>query len=203
MESSSQVHPPIGVEQQFQQKTRPKLPRPREITLEKSYGRLEISWRWFSWKYIPLAFFCVAWDSFLCFWYSMAIGMPGVPWIMIVFPIGHLAVGVGLTYYTLAGFFNRSKLLVNQGVFSVRHDPLPWWGELNVPISEIDQLYCKEKHSSKNNSSTYQLSVILKDERKKDLLSNLDSPEIGFYIEGQIENWLHIPDQPVRGEIPR
>jgi hypothetical protein len=46
------------------------------------------------------------------------------------------------------------------------------------------------------------LSVILNDGRKKDLLSNLDSPEIGFYMEHQIENWLNIPDQPVRGEIP-
>jgi hypothetical protein len=46
------------------------------------------------------------------------------------------------------------------------------------------------------------LSVILKDGRKRDLLSNLDSPEIGFYMEHQIENWLDITDQPVRGEIP-
>ena len=50
--------------------------------------------------------------------------------------------------------------------------------------------------------AAYQLSVILKDGRKKDLLSNLDSPEIGFYMEHQIENWLDISDQPVRGELP-
>jgi hypothetical protein len=47
------------------------------------------------------------------------------------------------------------------------------------------------------------LSVILKDGRKKDLLSNLDSPEIGTYIEHQIENWLNIPDRPVHGELAR
>jgi len=200
---SNQAHPPREVEPQPQPKARPLRPRPREVTIAKSDGRLEISWRWFSWKFIPLAIFCVAWDGFLCFWYSMAIGMPGAPWIMIVFPIAHLAVGIGMTYYTLAGFFNRSDLLIDEGVFSVRHGPFPWWGEINVPVSQIDQFYCKEKRSSKNNSSTFQLSVILKDGRKKDLLSNLDTPEIGFYIEGQIENWLSIPDQPVRGEIPR
>jgi hypothetical protein len=175
-------------------------PRPKEVTLQKQGDRLELSWRWFSWKFLPLAFFCVAWDSFLCFWYSIAF-TSGAPWIMIVFPVAHLAVGAGLTYYTLAGFLNRSQLVVDRSTFSVSHGPLPWLGSLRVPITQVEQLYCKEKPGKKNSGPTYQLSVILKDGRKKDLLSNLDSPEIGFYIEHQIENWLKIPNRPVRGEI--
>lgn len=177
-------------------------PRPKEVTVQKHPGSLELSWRWFSWKYLPLAFFCVAWDSFLCFWYSMAF-TTGAPWIMIVFPIAHLAVGAGLTYYTLAGFLNRSWLHLDREYFTVGHRPLPWWGNLHVPVTQVEQLYCKEKPGKNNSGSSYQLSVVLKDGRKKDLLSNLDSPEIGFYIEHQIESWLKIPDRPVRGELER
>jgi hypothetical protein len=177
-------------------------PRPNEVTLQKQGDRLEISWRWFSWKFIPLVLFCVAWDGFLCFWYSIAFST-GAPWIMVVFPIAHLAVGVGLTYYTLAGFLNRSQLVVNRDTFSVNHRPLPWLGNLRVPVTQVEQLYCKEKPGRNDSSTTYQMSVVLKDGRKKDLLSNLDSPEIGFYIEHQIEDWLNIPDQPVRGEMAR
>ena len=103
---------------------RPLRPRPKEVTLQKQGDRLELSWRWFSWKYLPLAFFCVAWDSFLIFWYSMAFST-GSPWIMIVFPIAHVAVGVGLTYYTLAGFLNRSQVILDRTSFSVTHGPLP------------------------------------------------------------------------------
>jgi len=176
-------------------------PRPREVTLQKRGERLELSWRWFSWKYLPLAFFCVAWDGFLCFWYSIAFST-GAPWIMIVFPIAHLAVGVGLTYSTLAGFFNHSRIVVDRDKFLVSHGPLPWFGNLQVPVTQVKQLYCKEKPGKNNSGPTFQLSVILKDGRKKDLLSNLNSPEIGFYMEYQIENWLNIPDRPVRGEIP-
>ena len=176
-------------------------PRPREVSLVKREDRLQLSWRWFSWKYLPLAFFCIAWDGFLCFWYSMALSM-NAPWIMIVFPIAHLAVGVGLTYFTLAGFLNRSLVAIDRDSFSVSHGPLPWFGNLNVPVSQVEQLYCKEKTGKRNSGPEFQLSVILKDGRKKDLLSNLDSPEIGFYMEHQIENWLNIPDQPVKGEIP-
>jgi hypothetical protein len=186
-----------------QSRSQPRLlqPRPKEVTVRKYSDRLELSWRWFSWKFLPLAFFCVAWDSFLCFWYSIAF-TTGAPWIMVVFPIAHLAVGVGLSYFTLAGFFNTSQLYIDRNVFMVTHGPLPWFGGLQVPVTQVEQLYCKSKPVGKDSSPTYQLSVILKDGRKKDLLSNLDSPEIGFYIEQQIESWLNIPDRPVRGEIP-
>jgi hypothetical protein len=192
-------NPPDAVSRQSISELRP---RPKEVTLQKYGDRLEISWRWFSWKYLPLIFFCVAWDGFLCFWYSTAFSS-GAPWIMIVFPIAHLAVGVGLTYYTLAGFLNHSQVVVDRETFIVNHGPLPWLGNLRVPINQVEQIYCKEKPGKKNSSTTYQMSVVLKDGRKKDLLSNLDSPEIGFYIEHQIESWLNIPDRPVRGEMPR
>jgi hypothetical protein len=194
--------PPTSDSSISRQGIRPLRPRPKGVSLQKQGDRLELSWRWFSWKYLPLVFFCVAWDSFLCFWYSMAFST-GSPWIMIVFPIAHVAVGVGLTYYTLAGFLNRSQVILDRTSFSVAHGPLPWLGNLQVPITQIDQLYCKEKPGKNNSSTSYQLSIVLKDGRKKDLLSNLDSPEIGFYLEHQIESWLNIPDRPVRGEIPQ
>jgi hypothetical protein len=184
-----------------ERETRLLRPRPRNVTLQKQGDRIELSWRWFSWKYLPLAFFCIAWDGFLCFWYSIAFST-GAPWIMIVFPIAHLAVGVGLTYSTLAGFLNRSYVVIDKDTFSVSHAPLPWLGNLRVPVTQVKQLYCKQKAGKQNSGPTYQLSVILEDGRKKDLLSHLDSPEIGFYMEHQIENWLDITDQAVRGEIP-
>jgi hypothetical protein len=83
---------------------RPEIPQPESITYEQDGRVLKIRRRWFSLKYVPLAFFCVAWDAFLVFWYAMALGEKGAPWIMVVFPIAHVAVGLGLTYSTLAGF---------------------------------------------------------------------------------------------------
>lgn len=180
---------------------RPLMPQPGGVTVEMLDDGLELTWRWFSWKYIPLALFCVVWDGFLCFWYSIALSTDA-PWIMIVFPIFHLAVGVGLTYSVLAGFLNHSTLRVDRKIFSIQHDPVPWLGEVKVPLGDLDQLYCKEKRGSKG-SVSYQLAAVLKNGRKLDLLSNLESPEVGFFIEQQIENWLDIPDRSVRGEIPR
>jgi hypothetical protein len=121
---------------------------------------------------------------------------------MVVFPIAHLAVGVGLTYTTLAGFLNTTTLELDRGSLKIQHRPLPWLGEVNLPVRELAQLYCKEKRGSGEDSSTsYHLSAVLKNGRKLDLLSNLDSPEIAAYVERKVETWLRIPDRPVRGEL--
>ncbi len=189
-------------DQSFERKHLPR-PRPREVIVQQRDHSLVFSWRWFSLKYIPMVFFCIAWDAFLCFWYSMAFKMEGTPWIMVVFPIVHVAVGVGLTYSTLAGFINRTTLRLDGQKFIVQYDPLPWYGEVKVPVDELDQLYCKESHTSSDSGShySYQLCALLKDGRKLDLVKNLESPDLAAYLEQQIETWLRIPDREVAGEM--
>jgi predicted RNA-binding Zn-ribbon protein involved in translation (DUF1610 family) len=178
-------------------------PRPREVMVEQRNHGLLLSWRWFSLKYIPMLFFCIAWDAFLCFWYNIAFRMESTPWIMIVFPIAHVAVGIGLTYSTLAGFVNGTTLHLDSQKFMVQYDPMPWYGEVTVPVNELDQLYCKENRSSSDSGThySYQLCALLKDGRKLDLVKNLESPDLAAYLEQQIETWLCIPDREVAGEM--
>src|SRR5438045_961021 len=47
--------------------------RPPRMNVEDFAGTLTIRWRWFDLSYVAMALFCVAWDSFLIFWYSMAL----------------------------------------------------------------------------------------------------------------------------------
>jgi predicted RNA-binding Zn-ribbon protein involved in translation (DUF1610 family) len=182
---------------------RPTTPRPNSIKVQMRGSELMITWRWFSARYIPLIFFCIAWDAFLVFWYGMAFGT-NAPWIFTVFPIGHLAVGVGMSYYTLAGLFNHTTIKLNGEQFLVQHDPFPWFGEVKVPLTDLRQLYCLEKRAkTREGSTSYELAAMLADGRKLTLLSSLDSPEIGLFLEQQVESWLHIEDVPVAGELAR
>ena len=184
-------------------RSRPNQPQPGNVRVNRQDDSLELYWRWFSVKYIPLAFFCVAWDSFLVFWYGMAFGSHA-PWIFIVFPIAHLAVGVGLTYTTLAGLLNTTRVRIDEREFSVQHGPLLWPGEVHRPVQELSQLFCRRKPSrSSQGSANYELAAVLQDGRELSLLSNLDSPDIGLFMEQQIEGWLHIADEPVANELPR
>jgi predicted RNA-binding Zn-ribbon protein involved in translation (DUF1610 family) len=180
---------------------RPTIPVPQAVKIEKEGDSARIIQRWFSLKYVPMAFFCVAWDAFLCFWYGMAF-KSGAPWIMVVFPIAHLAVGVGLTYSTLCGFFNRTVLEVTRDELSVWFEPLPWLGEKTVKTSDLKQLYCKEKASQGEHGTTrqYRLMAVTRDDKEVQLIANLDSPDVAKYFEQQIETWLKITDQPVVGE---
>jgi hypothetical protein len=181
------------------------LAQPQQVRVQKKGQTLSLSWRWFRWPIVFLVFFCIAWDSFLCFWYSMALStdMGGMNLIMVVFPIAHVAVGVGLSYYTLASLLNRTTVRLDRNTFSVQYDPVPWLGEVKVAVGDLEQLYCKEKvsRSSDGESREYKLCAVLKNGRQIDLVSNLEAPDIAAFLEKQIENWLGIANRPVVGEM--
>jgi DNA-directed RNA polymerase subunit RPC12/RpoP len=195
------IIPQTTPQPEYQSTQRPRVPKPDDISIERDGQAVRLVRRWFTWTLIPAAFFCVAWDSFLFFWYGMAFSGKA-PWIMIVFPIAHVAVGIGLTYSTLAGLLNRTYIEIDANEMAIWHDPLPWTGETKVPVREIAQLYCTEVRGSKG-TSTYRLFMETSDGRSKKLLSNLTSPDTGLFLEQQIESWLHITDVPVPGELPR
>jgi hypothetical protein len=184
---------------------RPEVPQPAEVRIESDSQAMTIIQRWFSLKYIPMAFFAIAWDAFLIFWYGTVLSTGNVPWIAIVFPIAHVAVGIGITYSTIAGFVNRTILKVTSENITLWFEPLPWLGNKQIRIAEIRQLYCKEKIiSTKNGSGTqYELFVVTKANQQEKLLGGLDNPDIGVFFEQQLERWLKIEDRPVIGEIRR
>jgi len=153
-----------------------------------------------------MALFCVAWDSFLLFWYSMALHDHHVPWIMVVFPIVHVAVGIGLTYATLCAFVNTTTIELSPDALLIRHGPLPWSGNRYLPASQLRQAFCEKKLSSSNSgrtpntSVTYQLSALLSDGSKAKLVSGLNDVSQVLYLKRQIELAMNITPQPVAGE---
>jgi hypothetical protein len=181
----------------------PIVPASRRLHISEFGGVLRIHWRWFAASYIFLAFFCVAWDSFLIFWYSMAFGDAHAPWIMKVFPIGHVAVGVGLTYATLCGFLNATTVTAGQDALTVSHGPLPWSGNRTIPAVSIRQIHCEQRRANNNNRGvawSYDLFATLGDGRKVKILSGFNDPSEPRLIEQRIESHLRIANQPVVGE---
>jgi hypothetical protein len=192
----------IPVEPARSPKLRPRMPIPHSIKIEKDGLTSRIVQRWFSWKYLPMAFFAFAWDSFLIFWYITAIAS-GAPVIFIIFPVAHLAVGIWITYTTLAGFFNHTTVELSQGKLSVWFDPLPWPGEKSLRANDIKQLFCKEviKRSGEGSTTTsYHLYALDRQDHQIKLLTNLETPEVVQFLEQQLEEWLRIRNEPVEGE---
>ncbi len=175
---------------------------PDDYTVATEGADMVIVRRWFSRKYLFMLFFCVFWDGFLAVWYVGAFKGNG-PMMMKLFPLLHVGVGVWLTYYTLAGFVNRTKVTLNSCEFRIKHYPMPWPGSLVLPRQEIDQFFCEEKLSNNRNgaSYSYNLSVVMAGGKKLKLVSGLDTPEDALFLEQKIEGFLGITDRPVAGEM--
>jgi len=175
---------------------------PKGYVMENGAEGLVITHKWFSSKYVFMLFFCIFWDGFLVNWYAIAFRHTG-SLAMKVFPLLHVGVGVFLTYTTIAGFLNRTRITMNMGELRIKHFPLPWPGNRTIARLEIDQLFCEEKMSSSRNSTSYSynLSAVMTGGRRVKLVSGLENPEDALFLEQQVENFLGITDRPVAGEM--
>ena len=185
------------------------VPHPKSIVVDEWAGELRLTRRWFHPGLFFLLFFCIAWDAFLIFWYSMALGDFGPPgafgWLFIIFPVAHVAVGVGLTYFVVAGFLNRTVITAGQGELRVRHGPVPWRGNHSLLTGEIAQLYCGRFATKDQNNGlgVRNVNALMKDGRKVVLVSFLHDPDEARFIEHKLETHLGIADEPVEGEEVR
>lgn len=211
--SYQQVQAQAVVPERKEEVIRPKTPIPTTVRTERDENGSRIIQRWYSAKYIFMALFCVVWDGFLCFWYSIVLGSMGVsgiggvggpPLIFALFPLVHVAVGLYITYTTIAGFVNRTTVELTHEALSIYFDPLPWPGEKKIPVSQIKQLYCKENRKTGKHGSvtyTYTLFAVTHEDRQVQVLSGLDTPELARYFEQQLESWMRIKDKRVVGEL--
>jgi hypothetical protein len=182
---------------------RPLMDRPRNVVIGETPGELALDYRWFSAKYIFMAFFCLFWDGFLVAWYAISIGSGS--WIMTLFPILHVLVGIAITYVTIAGFVNTTSVRVSRSRLRVWHHPLPFGRTIDLETAAVKQLFCEEKinHSRNGTWCSYDLMALLRDGTRKRLLPNLDTPQLPIYLEQNAESWLGIRDEPVGGELAR
>jgi hypothetical protein len=184
--------------------TNNEAPIPEHISMEQTADGLLFSYRWFSPAFIFIALFAVVWDGFLVFWYSV-VTSEGAPMVMLLFPIIHVLVGIGITYFALAGFYNRTLVLVGEGKLSIQHVPLPWPGNRVLLAADLVQLYSKERVIRTRNGAQmkYQLNAITRENKTITLMSNLTAPDQVRYLEHKLEEYLGITDVPVQGEMPR
>jgi hypothetical protein len=120
-----------------------------------------------------------------------------------LFPLVHVAVGMGLTYYVLTGYFNKTRIDVDLNAITIRHEPLPFWGNKKVSSKKIVQLYCKKDDAlgARNGYRAFAVHAITSERRNIKLLSGLDNSEQALFIEQEIEKFLNIEDKRVKGEI--
>ena len=179
-----------------------------KIKINKKKHELTIQYKWFKLMAFFLVFFCIFWDGFLVAWYA-GLGMSdGIDIAFMLFPLIHVAVGVSLTYYTIALFVNKTTITVNTDSIAIKHAPLPWLGSKTVKTKDIEQLYVKEKANRGKNGTTYTYQLFAKQKGVAKALKILGGDIIGDaedaqLIEQEMEAFLGIKDYQVRGEYQK
>jgi hypothetical protein len=162
-------------------------------------GELLLTRKWFDAQAIMLLIFGVVWSSFLLFWYRMAFST-GAPWIFFVFPLAHVAAGVVIVYRALTGLFNKTTIRVSNGKLSVRHGPIPAFGNRDIDVSDLRQLYTVTKARSKG-GTTYEVHALAAVGPTVKLVSGLRDMQQAVYIERTLEDHLRIEDDPTANQL--
>jgi len=183
--------------------SRPSVASPKGIDLQTTMDGLEIVRRWYSPKILFLVLFCLFCDGFMVVWFGIAISKQ--QWAMAAFGTLHGLVGVGLTYFVVCGFINRTHIQISFQNISIKHQPMPWFRTKTVPLADIQQVFSKRKvHQNKNGRSySYEVHYLDQVDKENKLLPGLANPEQALYIEQEIEKTLGIHDAVVEGELPR
>lgn len=157
-------------------------------------GELLLVRKWFQPQAIMLLIFGAVWNSFLFFWYAGAASS-GAPWIFYVFPLAHVAAGVAIIYGGLTGLLNRTTVRVANGRLTVRHGPIPAFGNRDIAVSDLLQLYTVTKTGSKG-SKTHELHALPSFGPTIKLMSGLTDMQQAVYVERTVEDHLRIEDDP-------
>lgn len=117
----------------------------------------------------------------------------------------HLAVGLGLIYYLLTVFFNKTDIYVTDNDITISSKPLknPFTKDTIIDTRDIKQLYVSRYVSSTTNGNpnhAYALYAITNTNKRVSLLRGMNK-ETQLYIEQEIEHFLEIDDETVRGEV--
>ena len=172
-------------------------PLPDYFKVERGANDFSISWRWFDVSNLLVVFVAAAWIGFLVLFY-LAAG--GIPTIM----IGHIVVGFIVGYIALAIVLNTTRIDVNAKTVKIRHFPLLWYPAPTLDSDDIEQIYVVEKYTDDKEGHRhfhYNLNAVLRDNRKKKLLTRLPSVDQGLYLEQEFETFMGIRDRQVAGEV--
>lgn len=195
-----------------QRRARPVVPMPKRITVQSGEETVDGSYRvssapsdrfvivrsWFSPMLFAMVVFCLFWDGFLILWYAAAGRSANI--VALIFPILHVTVGVFITYSTICGFVNKTFITLAGGTLTVRHGPLPWWGNTQMAASDIEQIFCRQ-HIGNKGARTYRVIALEKGGAERFLLKDLPDAEQALFIEQALEARLGIIDVPVVGDF--
>lgn len=168
-----------------------------KVRIQQQGSTLKILYTWTSAKYFATLIFGAAWNLVIIYvFYEMS---SQAPVFVMVLPVAFLLVGVGVLYYSLCGFFNRSEVTVTPHVFTVWHGPLPLFGSRSFRPTDITEVSIKVLYGKNNEETGYALEVQVPEGRMT-VLKEIDDLDDAQLIKRKLQAVLHL-SQAAKPEI--
>lgn len=111
--------------------------------------------------------------------------------------------GLGLLYFAVATWLNKTQIYVSKSNIEIKHQPVPWLGNKKIKADNIEQLFVEEKYQgSSNDNPRYSYNVIglTSEGTQFKLIAGCESRYHARFIEKTIENYLGIENVTIEGE---
>jgi hypothetical protein len=137
--------------------------------------------KWFDWKAVFTTAFALFWCGFLFFFYRQMLHAPHAPVPVVLFTLPHAAVGLGMLYFSVASFVNKTDVEVSPRGVSVRTGPLPWLGNRTVESSDVTAVEVRQRRGGRG-GTIWALVYADRERREKTLISFLYQPDQLEYV---------------------
>jgi len=174
-----------------------KMPIPEGLDVLRSGDAVVIRRSWRTWAVLPIFLFLIFWFGFLGFWYYHAFTSRHPPLAMLLFPLLHVAVGVGLAYFAISSLVNQTDVIVSTSRVRCVTGPLPWWGNQDLPAADIQGVNVRERRGNKG-SVSYALMYVDAANREHSLLSTPRLEQADF-IAASIRDILGLNEPAAQG----
>ena len=179
------------------------IPRPSHFSVEDDGSSLRMSFRWISRGFMNAAVKCLVWGTLFVVGLTIVLTCndPFIICLLAIFSTPFVAFGLLGVYATLAVLVNNTVVKVTSEFLTVKHGPLPWWGNRSLPIDELERLCCY-KHTRKDSASvSYSVDALTNGGNKIDLVRDLLNVAEALFIKQELERWLKINDSSIVCEM--
>ncbi len=177
---------------------------PHKIVIFEHEHFIELYKKWFGREIISTTFLVIIWDGFSIFWYLNWSSEHII--IAILFPLA----GIGLTYYVIAVYLNKTYIRVDNSRITIKHVPIPFFGNKSLNSSDIKALFCKKKNGHSgyvdcipvptyvpSRNYSYEIYATTNANEYIKLLSGIEFDFQALFIIKKMEKFLQIEDKTV------
>lgn len=177
---------------------------PRKVAITERGGTRTIHYRWLSFGAVVQAFFAVLFTGFFVMMLLVPSDEDGT-WVLQLVRVTLGVLAFQLLYSTVAGFLNTTTFTVDGTHLRVHHGPLPWAGNVVLPLSQLRRVEIREEMISDdpNASPGYVVMAQLRDGNRRKISQRFLSLEVAECIQRTLSGWLSASAQPGTDGPPR